>query len=498
VCAPHRLADGAAAMALTVAQRQVQWRGRLFDGISTTAVLTRSRFGPPERAVTGSFGGSQTPDGFAVDCRPGISYCQYFRPGPRLESQPLVTIADLTVWGLGLPGLSLRANARWGTDLSSDRLFPGTEPALQLLEGYAEYATAGLTARLGRQQVTGRFGWTGFDGAAVTGRLVRQGLELTGYGGWGLARSLDVPVTSPVLNPLNEYQLPQRHLTAGAILGWRSQPAELRAEYRREVDPSVDYFISERAAFVAILRPLRQVTVNGAADYDIGSGWWGSSELFVRYGSSFLSADGGVRRYRPFFPLWTIWGAFTPTPYTAVDGSLAVTPVSRLRVQASGERYWFDNTGAETAQATYQDDGWRASVSASLQATRALTIEGGFHQDYGFGAAARAWDGRVTWVPSQTLTLAAFGSTFFRPLELRYSDSQVEALGIDAAIRMSDRLQFGLTGAQYFEDRQRPDAASFDWNQFRLHARVTWIFGSNPDHLSLPPALRGAGRRVGR
>ena len=63
VCGPHRLADGAAAVALTVAQRQVQWRGRLFDGISTTAVLTRSRFGPAEHAVTLSFGeGSIAPD----------------------------------------------------------------------------------------------------------------------------------------------------------------------------------------------------------------------------------------------------------------------------------------------------------------------------------------------------------------------------------------------------------------------------------------------------
>jgi hypothetical protein len=74
----------------------------------------------------------------------------------------------------------------------------------------------------------------------------------------------------------------------------------------------------------------------------------------------------------------------------------------------------------------------------------------------------------------------------------------VDAVGIDAAFRASERLQIALTGAQYFEERRRPDAGAFDWNQFRLYARVTWVFGSDADRLRLPPAIRGAGRRVAR
>jgi hypothetical protein len=81
---------------------------------------------------------------------------------------------------------------------------------------------------------------------------------------------------------------------------------------------------------------------------------------------------------------------------------------------------------------------------------------------------------------------------------LRFNDAQVDAVGLDAAFRASDRLQLALTGAQYFEDRRRPDAGAFDWNQFRLQTRITWIFGSDADRLRLPPALRGARRRVAR
>jgi hypothetical protein len=40
------------------------------------------------------------------------------------------------------------------------------------------------------------------------------------------------------------------------------------------------------------------------------------------------------------------------------------------------------------------------------------------------------------------------------------------------------------------EDRQRPDAGSLDWNQTRLNARVTLVFGSGADQVRLPRALR--------
>ena len=449
-------------------------------------------------AVIGPSGGLETPDGFAVVCSPGSDVCTFFRPGPRLASAPFVASADLTVWGLGVTGLSVRGNARWGVDLESGDYWPGTQPALQLLEGYAEYLTSSITGRLGRQHITGRLGWTGIDGAALTLRMPHHGLELTAYGGWGLARGLDVPVTSPSLNPLDEYQLPERHLTAGATLGWRNRRADIRAEYRREVDPSVHFFISDRAALTAVLRPAEHWTLTGGTEYDVAQGWWGTSDLFLRYGDGHVNADAGVRRYRPFFELWTIWGAFSAVPYTAIDGSFAFAPVRPLRLRVSGERYWFDASGAETALASYEDQGWRTSLSATAQVNHELTLEAGYRAESGPGAASRTWDGRVTWLPAPNLTLSAFGSTFFRPLELRFDDAQVDAIGVDAAFRPSERLQLALTGAQYFEERQRPDAGAFDWNQFRLYARASWVFGSNADRLRLPPAIRGAGRRVAR
>ncbi len=472
-------------MRLDTRFQRVAFRGVTLDSI------------PRGDVVVGTGGGLETLDGRAVTCIQASGFCVFYLPGPDQESDPLVSTADVTVWGLGLPGLSIRGNARWGTDLSGDDLWPGSEPAVQLLEAYAEYATAPVTGRLGRQHVTGRLGWTGIDGAALTVRPRGAGLDLTVYGGWGLARGVDLPITSPSLNPLDDFQLPERQVTAGAEAGWRGRFADLHAEYRREVDRSVDQFISERAALTAVVHPVPRVSMTGSAEYDLAQGWWGTSDLTVRYDAPRVSADAGVQRYRPYFDLWTIWGAFSPIAHTAITGSVSVAPVPRLRLRAGGERYWFDDNGAETGLATFEDRGWRVSFSATATVTPTLTLDAGYHDESGPGAASRSWDARASWLPIPDLSLSAFGSTLARPLELRFDDAQVDAVGVDAGYRVSERLQLALSGAQYFEDRRRPDPGAFDWNQFRLQARITWLFGSDADRMRLPPAIRGARRRPG-
>lgn len=449
-----------------------------------------------EDVVAGPGGGLVTPGGRAVVCPPASDFCTFYLPGRRVGSAPLVNTADVTIWGLGVPGLSLRGNARWGTDLSADDRWPGTHPAVQLLEAYAEYVTAGITGRLGRQHVAGRLGWTGLDGAALTVRPGRTRLDLTGYVGWGLARGVDLPITSPSLSPLDDFQLPERQVTAGGVIAWRVRSADVVAEYRREVDPSSDQFVSERAALTAVLRPAARVSLTGGAEYDVAQGWWGTSDLTLRYDGPRLSADAGVRRYRPSFDLWTIWGAFSPVAYTAVDGEVSVAPFAHVRVRAAGERYWFDDTGAETALATFEDRGWRLSFSATAVLRPDLTLDGAYHAEFGPGASSRTWDGRVTWLPTPDLSLSAFGSTLMRPLELRFDEAHVDAVGLEAGYRASDRLQLALAGSQYFEDRRRPDPGAFDWNQFRLHARITWLLGSNADRHRLPPAIRGPRRAM--
>ncbi len=124
---------------------------------------------PEAAAVTAPSGGLQTPGGIAVTCGGGTGYCYYFQAGGVESGLPASGGVDLSLWGLGVQGLSVKVSARALGDLSGGRVWPGTSPALELLEGYAEYIRGGLTVRGGRLLEQGRLanaGTSGLDGLA--------------------------------------------------------------------------------------------------------------------------------------------------------------------------------------------------------------------------------------------------------------------------------------------------------------------------------------------
>ena len=63
-------------------------------------------------------------------------------------------------------------------------------------------------------------------------------------------------------------------------------------------------------------------------------------------------------------------------------------------------------------------------------------------------------------------------------------------LGLEAGWQAHNRMRVSLGGSHYHENRDRPDAAAFDWNQLRLHARLTLQLASERDAGALPPAIR--------
>jgi hypothetical protein len=459
----------------------VSWRGL------NTGTIPRSE------AIQQPNGGFLTPDGYAALC--GETQCTFFAPGPVLRGVPWVTQADISVWGTGVPGLSLRANARWATDLGNRATWPGTEPELQLVEGYVEYARSGLTARAGRQFLTGRLGAYGLDGARAAVRDTKRGVELVGYFGWGLARGSVLPVTDPALNPLNDFQPRDRQIVAGLEAVITSGRLDARAEYRREVDPSVDYFVSERASASLALRPLRRLTVAAGGEYDLAFGAVGSADATVVWIGRWYTLSGGARRYRPFFDLWTIWGAFSPVPYHAVHASASVTPLAGLTVRARGERYRFEDAEVFTPGVSVEDRGWRFESGVTWTPTAQWVMDGSYQAEFGPGASSRGFTGRLTWLPNPLFSMTAHGARLQRPLELRFNDAELTSLGLEAEYRPHARWRVGVEAIRYDETRDRPDAGAIDWGQFRLAGRISLLFGTNADRVRLPPALRTAGSR---
>jgi hypothetical protein len=487
-----RLTLGLVALAPSVAAAQVGYRLRLDAGAQSVAFRGVTLDSIPVTDTVGAPGqGPTTSDGYAVQCLTGAPYCTFFRPGPIRRAGPATVAADATVWGLGLPGVSVHAAGRLGVDLGTADVWPGTQPAVQLLQGYAEYAVPRVTARLGRQVVASRLGTSGFDGAGVVLRDSRRRIELQGYAGWGLERGVALPVTSPALNPLDDFQPERRQLVAGAGAGWRSTLADLRLDYQREVDPRSDYFVSERVALGGTLRPITSVLLSGGADYDLAAGWWGSADATLGYTHRTIRAAVGVRRYRPHFDLWTIWGAFSPVPYHSVQASLAVAATQQIELHGRYERYRFEDPETSTPlYNTVPQSGWRWEAGVTATPRTDWTLDASYRRELGPGAAATGLDASLAYRPSNRLTVTAMGSTFDRPLEFRFNEAVVHAYGVDAQVAPSERLRIGLTANRYQEDHRRPDAAAFDWNQFRLSFRVVMLFGNSADLRGLPPAIR--------
>jgi hypothetical protein len=458
-------------------------QGVSFRGVLLDSILAND-------TVTGPFGGPTTPDGFAVRCAGSDAYCSYFRPGPRRRGGPLTTVADLSLWGLGIEGLSARATARYGLDLGRSDVWPGVDPPVQLLEGYVELARPRWTARAGRLATTSRLGTYAFDGGRLTIRHVGLGLELGGFLGSGLARGAALPVTSPALNPLDDFQPRRRQIAAGVGAGWTAARWDVRADYLREVDPRADYFVSERIGMGAAARLPAGLSVSGGATYDLAAGWWGTAEAALAYVSPGVSYTLGVRRYRPHLELWTIWGAFSPVPYNATHGRLAIRVRPWLHARARGERYEFEPAAAETPLVQEERDGWRWEVGGTVAPHASWSVDLGYHREFGPGASSAGVGGSATYTPGPAVRVTAHAASLDRPLEFRFSDAALRTYGLDAEVRPSPRVRLALGAASYVEERARPDPAAFDWDQVRVTARVALEFGRGADERAVPPAIR--------
>lgn len=455
--------------------QSVFFRGLVSDSILAAAV------------VKSAGGGFETPDGRAVRCSAG-DYCYFLRPGPALHGVPVTTAASLVMWGLGVEGLSLRATGRLVADLGRDDTWPGTEPSAQLIEGFLEYKSSAIVARAGRQLVSSRLESMGFDGGWLRYRWDRASLEITGYGGWGLGQAAAVSALSPALNPLDEFRPRNRQLVAGAEAAWLYRNVDVRGEYRREIDPEDDYFVSERAALSlgALARSLR---LNGGFDYNMAEGHLGNADVTLSYLRRRFSISGGARRYRPYFSLWTLWGAFSPVPYNAVNFSAQARPVPWLSLNGRAERYRYESAEISTGVVPQLEDrGWRARFGATATMGSRLTFDGNFGLEHGPGASARSADATVTFTPSERFSFDVYGGTLARPLELRFYDATSRWTGGRMQWQMSEQRRLWGDVAIVGDDRERPDASASSLDQFRVRAGVSLAFGSGADRTPLPPA----------
>lgn len=458
--------------------QSVAYRGVQLDSVLASEVLP----------------GDTTTGGIAAYCPLGADYCRYYSAGPDQRGNPFVASIDGVLWGFGLEGFRLVAEARLGWDLSNPDVWPGTQPAAYLVEGYAEYANRWVTAELGRTHVATRLGYWGFDGAKADVRLLGNRVFVEGYGGWGLGRGVALPVTSSALNPLDDLQ-PREHQTIwGAAVGWKQTSIDARLIYQRQLDGESSNIGTEFVALDATLKPFRGFTVAGGADYNMAEGLWGTVDLAATLSSARgqLSGTVGGRRYRPYFPLWTIWGAFSPVAYNAGYASVAYVPIDGVELWGRGEAYKYQETEAESPNVNVEDSGWRSTLGGAFKRLSGWTFQADYFIDKGPGARAQGFDVVAAWRPIRSLYLVGDVRQLQRPLEFRFNDSEVWSYGLRLAYETMTGVRLNGGIRYYDETRDKPDATAFSWNQFRLSLGATVNFGSatagaiNPVILSIP------------
>jgi len=434
--------------------------------------------------------GDTTASGYATYCPTGAVYCTYYGAGGVQRGNPLFASVDGVLWGFGVEGLRVVAQARIGGDLSNPNRWPGSKPAAELVEGYAEYANRWVTAELGRTNVATRLGYWGFDGLKANFRLLDQRLFVQGYGGWGLARGAVLPVTSPELNPLNDLQPRKRHTIWGAAVGWTQRGIDARLTYQRQLEGESNNIGSEFVALDATLRPIRSFSIVGGADYNVAEGIWGTADLAVNYTSprGQLYATLGGRRYRPNFPLWTIWAAFSPVAYNAGYASVTYAPIWGVELWGRGEAYKYEDTEAESPNARIENDGYRATLGAAYKRLSGFTFRADYLIDKGPGSRSTGFDVMATWRPFETLHITGDLQQLVRPLEYRWDNSEVWSYGLRADYLTIRGMRLNGEVRYYDEARRRPDAAAFSWNHVRLSLGAMINFGS-PTAGTLHPAI---------
>ncbi|MCA9750817.1 MAG: hypothetical protein KC591_01385 [Gemmatimonadetes bacterium] len=468
------------------AARTTEFRGVELDSI------------PVADAVADAEGRLFTPDGYAVRCPAGSAWCYFYRAGDVERSSPITSELDVSAWRLGVPGLRAKVSARAAGDPGDTAVWPGTDPAFRLREGYLEWAHEFVEIRGGRQFDPGRFGFIQWDG----GRLRVQGwngrASAAVYGGLGLARGTSLSATDPALDVLDEFRPADRQRVLGFEAAGVLPCANVRAQYLREIDPRAEDFVTERfgAEFDTRVGP---VTVNAGSDWDLAFGEWGTAEIDATWRAHHLAAvSAGARRYRPFFDLWTVWGAFSPVPYKATHASLALGPWRTLTAHGRFEHWTWDDTGTTIPLVVTEDDGKRFEGRLAWRPDDRWTVTGGLQRVENAGASIWGGDGSVGYRPAETLDLSLDFGRWDRPIELRYDDAELTTWGGSVRWSAAPAVRFDLALRHLDEVRDRPDASRVDWGTWNASLGLTVQLDSDRTRGVPPAVLRIPERQVPR
>jgi hypothetical protein len=429
----------------------------------------------------------RTSDGRIVRCRPEDPFCRGTSPGDPLSTLPVIQDLELTAWGFG-EGIQVHSQLRgrtvWG---GNAEIWPQADDAFDLLAAYAELDRERFRVRVGRQWNVSGLGFYNFDGV-VLGLRPGTGVSVEGYAGRSLVRGLNESRTSGALEAVEELAPTEPGVLMGVQARYRpSGQLALNALYHRDIRLDRAGLYSELAAANGVLR-LGQGSLEGAVELDVATGGLNEARLRMR-SPPFLrmALNGEVRRYRPYFELWTIWGAFSPVGFD--EARVTLTGIAPGALLLRGEASYRSYEESGDGLGGFRTEGWTLGSTANWSPDPRWRLEGGYRLEAGFGAARS--DGHVGMVRQigDRGFVALRALSFQRLYEFRLEEGTVFGVGADTSLRISDRARL-VGGVTRYRHAFAGEAPGLDWNQLRGNLMLQWTLGSEPSVAITPGGER--------
>ncbi len=418
-----------------------------------------------------------TRDGTIVRCVTGLAFCRYTRAGDVLSTLPVIQDITLSAWGFGR-GVRAYAQLRGRAGLGEEELWPRADDRFDALVAYIEWDHPFLRLRGGRQWKVSGLGYYNWDGASVLLRPT-AGLTVDLYGGWSLARGLNEPHTGESLAAVEAFAPDARALLLGLQATWRpSSLYGVSALYQREIRDDRLGLYAERVALDGRVRRGR-VSAELSLEADAATRTVNDARLrtavALRPG---LGVDAFARHYRPYFELWTIWGAFEPIGFGEAGAGVRWQPAGS-DIAFDGDVAWRAYPDMETSATfgTVRSNGWRFGAVATWRPDTAWVAQVAYHADVGFGAGRNDASAHVRRDLGNGVRLGARALWFDRAFELRVSQGEVLGLGLEAETRLGPRSRVLGSLAAY---RHTSAASGADWSQVRGSLRLEWTVGPEP------------------
>lgn len=406
--------------------------------------------------------------------------CTFLRSAPAERAVALTQDLRLTGWGFGPEGLSASIHLRARDDLGADFVWPRTDDAFDVLEGYLQYVGGPIRARAGRLRLRTGLGFGSYDGANFSVTPL-DGLRVEAYGGRSLARGLNEP-RHEALRGAGTFFPDRNAWLVGGALGVEPEPGTaLTARYQREIWSDRSGLVSERASLDLNTDALRPVVVDGSADWDFAFGRVGKAHLTARLplDDGRLSVAVTGRRYLPYFELWTIWGFFDPVAYHEADLRVSWSPTPRSGVWLSGGYRAYEDTDTDPLLGPVEDDAWRVGAGGSLRPSDGWLVTAAYRVERGVGAFLSSGEASARWWLLDDLWISAQASASQQIEEFRIGEGVVVGGGGSAGFEIMDAVELSAGAALYrqtFENRP----AAVDWNQFRAWSALRIGIGRDP------------------